>query len=341
MNENQVLRPVGITAVAGYVPEYVLTNAELERMVDTTDAWIRERSGIEERRILKGELGSSHMAVRAVDRLLSRRGITAQSIDLIICATVTPDMTFPATANLVAHALGAPNVWGYDLEAACSSFLYALHTGAQFVRTGQADRVVIVGADKMSSIIDYTDRNTCVLFGDGAGAVLLEAVAPGLGLGDARMYSDGAGAVSLHMKAGGSRRPASALTVANREHYVYQEGKSVFKHAVVRMAEVAAEVMERNHLTANDIAYLVPHQANRRIIDATAQRMGVGPEKVMLNIQRYGNTTSATLPLCLVDYEHLLRTGDNLILATFGGGYTWGAMHVRWAYNGQPNSPLP
>ncbi|VXD16453.1 beta-ketoacyl-ACP synthase III [Marinoscillum sp. 108] len=323
-----------ITGVHGYVPDYVLTNHELETMVDTNDEWIRSRTGIEERRILKGEgQGTSVIGAEAVKGLLAKTNTKAEEVDLIICATVTPDMPFPATANIVADMVGAKNAFGYDLSAACSGFLYALATGAQFIQSGTYKKVVIIGADKMSSIIDYTDRATCIIFGDGGGAVMLEPTEEDLGVMDSILKSDGSGAPYLHMKAGGSRKPATAETVAQREHFAFQEGSTVFKFAVTNMADVAAEVMEKNNLTSDDISWLVPHQANKRIIDATARRMGVGDDKVMLNIQRYGNTTAGTLPLCLWDYEPQLKKGDNIILAAFGGGFTWGATWLKWAYD--------
>ncbi len=323
-----------ITGVYGYVPDFVLTNKLLETMVDTTDEWILSRTGIQERRILKGEgQGTSVMGIEAVKGLLAKTGTKAEDIDLLICATVTPDMQFPATANIIADAVGAKRSFSYDINAACSGFMYALVTGAKFIESGQYKKVVVVGADKMSSIIDYTDRATCIIFGDGAGAVLLEPTTESVGVMDAILHSDGSGAQYLHQKAGGSRKPASHQTVEAREHFVYQEGQSVYKFAVTNMAEVSAEIMERNGLTANDVAWLVPHQANKRIIDATAQRMGIGEDKVMLNIQKYGNTTAGTLPLCLWDYESQLRKGDNLILSAFGGGFTWGAVWVKWAYD--------
>jgi 3-oxoacyl-[acyl-carrier-protein] synthase-3 len=322
-----------ITAVQGYVPPDLLTNSDLEKMVDTTDEWIRSRTGVEVRHILKGEgLGTSDMAVEAVNGLLKKRGITAMDIDLLICATVTPDHVFPATANIICDKIGAKNAFGYDIGAACSGFIFALVTGSQFIETGKYKKVVIVGADKMSSIIDYTDRSTCVIFGDGAGAVLLEPTEENVGIMDSVLKSDGNGRHYLHQKAGGSVKPASHETVDNKEHYVFQDGQPVFKAAVVGMADVSVEIMDRNHLTADDVAYLVPHQANLRIIDATARRMGVGNEKVMINIQKYGNTTSGTIPLCLWDWESKLKKGDNLVLAAFGGGFTWGAIYVKWAY---------
>ena len=322
-----------ITGVSGYAPDYVLTNKELETLVETNDEWIVTRTGIKERRLLKGEgLGTSFIGVKAVQELLEKTNTKPEEIDLLICATTTPDMVFPATANLITAEIGAINAFGYDLQAACSGFMYALTTGAQFVESGKYKKVVIVGADKMSSIIDYTDRATCIIFGDGGGAVMLEPNTEGLGIQDHIMKSDGAGAAYLHQKAGGSRKPASLETVQNREHYVYQEGTTVFKFAVKGMADVSAEIMERNQLTANDIAWLVPHQANKRIIDATASRMGLETEKVMLNIHKYGNTTNGTIPLCLWEYENQLHKGDKLIISAFGGGFTWGAIYLTWAY---------
>jgi 3-oxoacyl-[acyl-carrier-protein] synthase III len=322
-----------ITGVGGYVPEYRLTNFELEKMVDTNDEWIRSRTGVEERRILKGEgLGSSDMAVPAVQELCRKRGIGVEEIECIICATVTPDMVFPATANIIADKLGAVNAFGFDLSAACSGFLFALSTGASFIESGRYKKVVVVGVDKMSSIIDYSDRATCIIFGDGAGAVLLEPNDEGNGLLDSILRSDGSGSKYLHMKAGGSVKPATVETVLAKEHYAYQEGQAVFKFAVKGMADVSYELMERNNLTAGDIAWLVPHQANLRIIDATANRMSLPKEKVMINIQKYGNTTAGTLPLCLWDWESQLKKGDNIILAAFGGGFTWGATWLKWAY---------
>ncbi len=324
-----------ITAVQGYVPDTVLSNADLEKMVDTTDEWIKTRTGVEERRILKEPgKGTSDMAVEAVNGLLKKRGITADDIDLLICATVTPDMVFPATANVITDKIGAKNAWGFDISAACSGFIYALTTGAKFIEAGTHKKVVVVGADKMSAIIDYTDRTTCVIFGDGAGAVLLEPNEEGLGIQDSILRSDGSGRQYLHMKAGGSIKPASAETVANKEHYVFQDGQPVFKSAVVNMADVSAEIVEKNKLSADDIAWLVPHQANLRIIDATARRMGLPAERVMINIQRYGNTTAGTIPLCLWDWEPRLKKGDNIVLSAFGGGFTWGAVLLKWAYDG-------
>jgi 3-oxoacyl-[acyl-carrier-protein] synthase-3 len=321
-----------IKGVFGYVPDYILTNKELETMVDTNDEWIKSRTGIEERRILKGEgMGTSHMATEAVKGLLEKTNTKAEDIDFLICATTTPDMQFPATGNIVAHQAGL-NCLSYDLMAACSGFLYALVTASQFIETGKYKKIIVVGADKMSSIIDYTDRQTCVIFGDGAGAVLLEADTEGNGIVDSILRSDGAGATELYMKAGGSRYPASKETVENKEHYVIQHGAVVFKHAVKNMADTSAELVEKNGLDGDSIDFLVPHQANLRIIDATARRLGLDSDKVLVNIEKYGNTTSATIPLCLRDFESKFKKGDNLILAAFGGGFTWGAVYLKWAY---------
>ncbi len=320
-----------ITGVSAFLPEKILSNADLEKMVDTNNEWIITRTGIKERRILAKGLGTSDMAVPAIKNLLEKTNTKAEEIDLIICATVTPDMRFPATANLIADKIGVACP-GFDIAAACSGFLYALTTGAKFIEAGTYKKVIVVGADTMSSIIDYQDRNTCVLFGDGAGVVLLEPNEEGLGIQDSILKADGSGAPHLHMKAGGSLKPASHKTVEAREHYAYQDGKAVFKVAVKSMAGVAHEIMERNNLTADDVRFLVPHQANKRIIDATANRMGVGTEKVMLNIERYGNTTAGTIPICLWEWEKQLKKGDNLILAAFGGGYTWGSVYLKWAY---------
>lgn len=323
-----------ITGVQGYVPEYRLTNKELEELVETNDEWITSRTGIKERRILKGEdQGSSVMGTAAVKGLLEKTGTDPLDIDLIICATVTPDMPFPATANIIAEQTGATNSYSFDVGAACSGFLYSLQIASQFIQAGTHKKVIVVGADKMSSIVDYEDRTTCILFGDGAGAVLLEPTTEELGIMDAILKADGTGAPYLQMKAGGSRRPATQETLDAKEHYARQEGSTVFKFAVTKMADVSAEVMEKNGLTGDDIAWLVPHQANKRIIDATASRMGIGPEKVMMNIENYGNTTAATLPLCLWDYESQLKKGDNLILAAFGGGFTWGSIFIKWGYD--------
>ncbi|GAB4036336.1 beta-ketoacyl-ACP synthase III [Spirosoma jeollabukense] len=322
-----------ITGIHGYVPDYVLTNAELERMVDTNDEWITSRTGIKERHILKGEgMGSSHMGAKAVAGLLEKMNIKPEEVDLLICATTTPDYVFPCTANLICDMVGIRNVGSFDIQAACSGFLYALTVGSQFIETGKYKKVIVVGADKMSAIVDYTDRTTCVLFGDGAGAVMLQPGEEGFGLLDSIIKSDGSGQSHLFQKAGGSRYPPTHETVEKRWHYVYQDGPSVFKFAVKNMADVSAEIMERNHLAGSDVAWLVPHQANKRIIDATAHRMGIDTDKVMMNIHKYGNTTAATIPLCLFDYESRLKKGDNLVLAAFGGGFTWGAAYVKWAY---------
>ncbi len=322
-----------ITAVGGYVPDYILTNAELEKMVDTTDEWITTRTGIKERRILKGDLATSDMGAEAVKELCKKRGISPEEIECLIVATVTPDMPFPSTANILCDKIGAKNAWSFDLGAACSGFLYALSTGASFIESGKHKKVVVVGADKMSAIMNYKDRATCIIFGDGAGAVLLEPNEEGFGLVDSVLKSDGSGRNFLYQLAGGSLMPASHETVDSGKHYVFQEGKTVFKFAVTNMAEVSAEIMERNKLKSEDIAWLVPHQANLRIISATSERMGLPDEKVMINIQKYGNTTAGTLPLCLWDYEKKLKKGDNIVLAAFGGGFTWGAAYVKWAYN--------
>jgi len=323
-----------ITAIQGYVPDYILTNKELETMVDTTDEWIMTRTGIRERRILKGEnMGTSEMAVHAVRGVLEKTNTLPEEVDLLICATVTGDMVYPATANIISDKVGIKNAWSFDLNAACSGFLYALVTASKFIETGEYKKVIVVGADKMSSVMDYTDRQTCVLFGDGCGAVMLEPCTDGNGIMDSIMQVDGSGRVFLHQKAGGSARPASHETVDNKEHSVYQEGQAVFKFAVTKMADTAAEIMERNHLKSEDISWLVPHQANLRIIDATGRRMGLPPEKVMINIQKYGNTTNGTIPLCLWEWESQLKKGDNIVLAAFGGGFTWGAVLVKWAYD--------
>jgi 3-oxoacyl-[acyl-carrier-protein] synthase III len=321
-----------ITGVHGYVPEYVLDNKELEKLVDTNDEWITSRTGIKERRILKGEgLGTSHMAAEAVRGLLAKTNTDPKDIDLVICATVTPDYMFPSTANLVCTQVGIPNICSFDILAACSGFIYALSTGAQFIESGRYKKVIVIGADKMSSIVDYTDRTTCVLFGDGAGAVLLEPSKDDTGLIDFMLHSDGTGENHLIMKAGGSRYPASHDTIDQKLHNIYQEGPQVFKFAVTNMADAAANIMEKNNLTGDDVRWLVPHQANKRIIDATAKRMNVGDDKVMVNIERYGNTTAGTIPLCLFDYQDQIKKGDNLILAAFGGGFTWGSVYLKWS----------
>lgn len=323
-----------ITCVNGYVPETILSNQELEQMVETTDEWIQTRTGIKERRILR-EPGKAFtdMAVPAVQGLLKKRGISPDEIDMVICCTITGDLIFPASANIICDKAGMKNAWGFDLAAACSGFLYGLQTGASMIESGRYQKVLVIGGDKMSAIIDYTDRNTCIIFGDGVGCVLLEPNHEGYGLQDSILKSDGSGREFLHQKAGGSLMPPSIETVTNRLHYVYQEGKTVFKFAVTNMADVSHKIMERNGLQADDIAYLIAHQANKRIIDATAERMGIGPEKVLINIEKYGNTTNGTLPLLLSDFESKFKKGDNLILSTFGGGFTWGAIYLKWAYN--------
>ena len=323
-----------ITGIQGYVPDYVLNNKELEELVDTNDEWIVSRTGIKERRILKDKnKGSSDLGTAAVNGLLKKTNTLAEDIDLLICATATPDMLFPSTACLIANKIGAGNICAFDIMAACSGFLYALTTASKFVESGTYKKVIVVGCDKMSSIVDYTDRTTCVIFGDGAGAVLLEPNFDGLGIQDTILRSDGGGGEFLHQKAGGSLHPASHKTVDAREHFVYQDGQPVFKAAVKSMADVSEEIMQRNNLTSDDVAWLVPHQANKRIIDATSRRMGVGDEKVMLNIEKYGNTTTGTIPLCLWDWETKLKKGDNLVLAAFGGGFTWGSIYLKWAYD--------
>ena len=321
-----------ITGVHGFVPKDVLTNEDLSKIVDTSDDWILSRTGIKERRIMK-DGASSDMAMEAVNALLRKKNIDPLEIELVIVGTVTPDYPFPSTANVLCDKTGMKNAWGFDLNAACSGFLFALSTGSQFIETGKYKKVLVVGVDKMTSIVDYQDRTTCVIFGDGAGVVLLEPNEEGLGLQDFILRSDGSGRQFLIQPAGGSAMPPSHETVDNRMHYVKQEGKQVYKFAVTNMAEVSAEIMEKNKLTSDDVAWLVPHQANLRIIDATANRMGLPSEKVMINIQKYGNTTAGTLPLCLWDYENQLKKGDNIILSAFGGGFTWGAVYIKWAYN--------
>lgn len=322
-----------VTGVQGYVPEHVLSNEDLERMVDTTDEWIQTRTGIDTRHILPEGYGSSYMGAEAAQKLLNKKGIDPNEIDLIICATVTPDHQFPATANIISDRIGAKKAWSFDLMAACSGLIYALTTASQFIETGMYQKVLVVGSDKMSSIIDYTDRSTCIIFGDGAGAMLLEPSEDETGLLDSAHYSDGVGLEYLYQPAGGSLKPASHESVERHEHFVKQDGRSVFKFAVTHMAEVSVEIMERNHLTADDVNWLVPHQANLRIIDATAERMNLSKEKVMTNIQRYGNTTAGTIPLLLWEWEQLLKKGDNLVLSAFGGGFTWGAIYLKWSYD--------
>lgn len=323
-----------ITAVGKYVPEYILTNKELEQLVDTNDEWITTRTGIKERRILKGEnKGTSFMAIKAAEEILEKSKINPEEIDLVIVATATPDIMVASTAVYVATAIGATNAFGYDLQAACSSFLYGMSTAASYIESGRYKKVLLIGADKMSSIIDYTDRATCIIFGDGAGAALFEPDTEGFGLQDEYLRSDGAGREFLKIAAGGSLLPASEDTLKNGQHFIHQEGKTVFKHAVSNMADVSEQILTRNNLTEKDVQWLVPHQANKRIIEATANRVGLKSDKVMMNIHRYGNTTSATLPLLLTDYENQLKKGDNLIFAAFGGGFTWGSIYLKWAYN--------
>lgn len=327
-------KTAAITAVGAYVPEFVLSNKILETMVDTNDEWITSRTGIKERRILKdSDKGTSYLAIKAAQDLINKSGIDPAEIDLLILATATPDMPVAATGVYVATEIGAVNAFSYDLQAACSSFLYGMSTAAAYIESGRYKKVLVIGADKMSSIIDYTDRTTCIIFGDGAGAVLFEANEEGLGLQDEILKSDGTGREFLKITAGGSLIPATAQTVADKQHYVFQDGKTVFKFAVTNMADVSARIMERNNLTNEDVDWLVPHQANRRIINATSGRMGLDDSKVLMNIHRYGNTTSATLPLLLSDFEKQLKKGDNLIFASFGGGFTWGSIYLKWAYN--------
>ena len=323
-----------ITAVGAYVPDYRLTNEVLETMVDTTDEWITTRTGIKERRILKDkDKGTSYLAIKAAEDLIAKTKLDPKEIDLVVLGTATPDLPVAATAVYVASKIGASNAFAYDLQAACSNFLYGMSTAARYIESGRYKKVLLIGADKMSSIIDYEDRTTCIIFGDGAGAVLFEPDTDGFGVQDEYLRSDGNGREFLRIEAGGSLLPPSEETVKNKQHYVFQDGKSVFKFAVSNMADVAAKIMERNGLSHDDVQWLVPHQANKRIIDATANRMGLNKEKVMMNIERYGNTTSATLPLLLHDYEGQLKKGDNLVFAAFGGGFTWGSIYLKWAYN--------
>tara|TARA_X000001036_G_scaffold94541_1_gene87197 strand:- start:802 stop:1803 length:1002 start_codon:yes stop_codon:yes gene_type:complete len=323
-----------IQGIHGYVPEYVLSNAELEKLVDTSDEWIISRTGIKERRILKGDgKGTSIIGTKCVKGLLEKTNTNPEDIDLLICATVTPDMFFPSTANIISDNIGAKNAYSFDISAACSGFLYSLVTGSQFIESGTHKKVVVVGADKMSSIVDFEDRNNCVLFGDGGGAVLLEPSLDENGIIDHILKSDGSGASYLCIKGGGSKYPSSLETIKNKDHFIYQEGKRVFKFAVTNMANVSEEIMVKNNLESNDISYLVPHQANKRIIDATAKKMGIGNDKVLMNIEKYGNTTAGTIPLCLWDFEKKLKKGDNLILSAFGGGFTWGSVYLKWSYN--------
>ncbi len=332
--KEMVKTKAAITGIGAFLPEYRLTNDELSTMVDTSDEWIMQRIGIKERRILKGkDLATSDMGASAVKELLEKTKTLSEEIDLLICATITPDTPFPATANVIAHKAGLHNSWSFDLNAACSGFIFALTTAAQFIEAGRYRKVIVVGADMMSSIINYKDRTTCPLFGDAGTAVMLEPTDEEDGIIDFINHVDGQGRQHLHMKAGGSLRPASYETVKNDEHYMYQEGQSVFKAAVSSMADVAVQIMKKHNLSSDDVAWLVPHQANMRIIDATARRMGVSKDKVMINIEKYGNTTAATIPLCLYDYEKRLKKGDNIILAAFGAGFTWGSVYLKWAYD--------
>lgn len=322
-----------ITAVGGYVPEKVLTNKELEKLVDTSDEWIQSRTGIKERRVMPDDEATSDICVHAIHKILKKRGISADEIDLVIVATVTPDHVFPATANIVTDKIGAKNAWGFDLGAACSGFLYALETGSKFIESGKHKKVIVCGADKMSAIVNYQDRNTCIIFGDGGGAVLLEPSEDGNGIMDSILKSDGSGRNFLYQKSGGSMHPPTHETIDAREHYVHQEGKTVFKFAVTNMAEVSREIMDRNHLEGKDVDFLCAHQANLRIIDATAKRMELDDDKVLINIEKYGNTTAGTIPLLFADFEKKFKKGDNIVLAAFGGGFTWGSIYVKWAYN--------
>jgi 3-oxoacyl-[acyl-carrier-protein] synthase III len=323
-----------ITGVGAHLPDYILNNEELSKMVDTSDEWIMTRIGIRERRILKGPYGPSELGAEAIRELLRKTNTHPDEVELVICATVTPDHQFPATANIICDKVGITKGFSFDLNAGCSGFLYAIATASQFIESGKVKKAIVVGAEKMSSIVDYQDRATCPIFGDGAGAVMLEPTTEAFGVLDTMMRVDGSGRIHLHQKAGGSVKPASHESVDAREHFIYQEGQPVFKAAVSNMADYAVEIMRRNQMTADDIAWLVPHQANMRIIEATARRMNLDPKKVMINIEKFGNTTAATLPLCLYDYESKLRKGDNIILATFGAGFTWGAIYLKWAYDG-------
>jgi 3-oxoacyl-[acyl-carrier-protein] synthase-3 len=322
-----------ITAVGGYVPEKVLTNKELEKLVDTSDEWIQSRTGIKERRVMPDDEATSDICVYAIQKILNKRGISADEIDLVIVATVTPDHVFPATANIVTDKIGAKNAWGFDLGAACSGFLYALETGSKFIESGKHKKVIVCGADKMSSIVNYQDRNTCIIFGDGGGAVLLEPSEDENGIMDSILKSDGSGRNFLYQKSGGSMHPPTHETIDAREHYVHQEGKTVFKFAVTNMAEVSRDIMDRNNLEGKDVDFLCAHQANLRIIDATAKRMELDDDKVLINIEKYGNTTAGTIPLLFADFEKKFKKGDNIVLAAFGGGFTWGSIYVKWAYN--------
>lgn len=327
----------GITGIHGWVPEYRLTNDELSTMVETTDEWIMQRIGIRERRILK-EGATSDMGTEAVKGLLKKTGTKPEEIEVVICSTITADYHFPSTANLISDKAGLKRAWSFDLSAACSGFLFGLQTAVQFIQSGSYKKVILVGADMMSSITDYSDRTTCPLFGDGAGAVLIEPVEEGFGIRDAILEVDGSGAHHLLMKAGGSRNPASYETIDAREHFVFQEGQAVFKVAVSKMADVSVDIMKKNGLEPEELQWLVPHQANMRIIEAVARRMGIPKEKVMINIEKYGNTTAATIPLCLWEWESKLKKGDNLVLTAFGGGFTWGSIYIKWAYDGMKNN---
>jgi 3-oxoacyl-[acyl-carrier-protein] synthase-3 len=322
-----------ITAIAGYVPDPILSNAELEKLVDTNDEWIVQRTGVKERRILEKDRALSDMGAIVVKDLCEKRGISPDEIDLLVVGTVTGDHRFPSSANIICHKAGLTNAWGFDLSAACSGFLFSLTTASQFIESGMYKKVIVIGMDVMSSIVNYEDRATCIIFGDGGGAVLLEPNEDGYGVMDTRMYNDGAGRESLYQKNGGSFNPLTEENIGDKEHFIFQDGKTVFKHAVSNMADVSVEIMERNNLSADDVAWLVPHQANLRIIDATARRMGLGTDKVMINIEKYGNTTSGTIPLCLWEWEKQLKKGDNIVLSAFGGGFTWGAIWLKWAYN--------
>jgi len=325
-----------ITGIHGWVPDYILSNKELEKMVDTTDEWIMTRTGIKERRILREPgKGTSDIGAEVVKGLLEKTNTDPKEIELLICATVTPDYAFPATANIISDKAGLVNAWSYDINAACSGFLYALETASRFIETGDYKKVIVVGAEKMSCMIDYTDRATCVIFGDGGGAVLLEPTTENYGVIDSILKTDGSGRIHLYQKGGGSVKPASFRTVAAKEHFVYQEGQQVFKFAVTNMADVSVEIMQRNGLESKDVNWLVPHQANLRIIEATARRMGIKKEQVMINIQKYGNTTSGTIPICLWEWEDQLKKGDNIILSAFGGGFTWGSVYVKWSLDGK------
>ena len=329
-----IKKTAAITAVGKYVPDYALTNKELESLVETNDEWIYTRTGIKERRILKdSDKGTSYLAIKAAEDLIEKKGLDPSEIDMVLVGTATPDMNVASTAVYVASQIGAVNAFGYDLQAACSSFLYAMSTAAAYIESGRYRKVLVIGADKMSSIVDYTDRTTCIIFGDGAGAALFEPNEEGLGLQDEYLRSDGVGREFLRIEAGGSLLPTSEDTLKNRQHYIQQEGKTVFKYAVSNMADASEKLLQRNNLTNEDIDWLAPHQANKRIIEATARRINLDKDKVMINIQNYGNTTSATLPLLLADYEHKLKKGDSIVFAAFGGGFTWGAIYLKWAYN--------